>query len=241
MRGWLITVGFLVGFLALPNLALAQQTDYSAGKTPAQLFSGDCSACHKSPRGLSKGRDPRALTGFLREHYTSKVESAGALAAYLTGNPGPPADARNADPRKRQGAPAEGARAARGEPAGDDTTIAVPEGGPKANAKPADSRATRRAKKPDPAEVAREAAKAAEEAIKAKVNAYATMGDAARPLVTEAAAPPPEAAPAAPAAQIPVPETPASPPPAQNSATEGTPAAETHAPAEEHPAAPPPG
>ena len=99
----------------------AQGTDYSAGKTPAQLFSGDCSACHKTPRGLAKDRDARTLASFLREHYTSKVESAGALAVYLVGNPGPPRGYPQA-PGQRQ--PTDGA----------DTNIVVPEGEPAGHA-----------------------------------------------------------------------------------------------------------
>ena len=87
LRGLVIILG-LVGASATAYA----QTDYSAGKTPAQLFSSDCSVCHKTPRGLAKTRDARSLTGFLREHYTSKVESAGALASYLLGNPGPAAE-----------------------------------------------------------------------------------------------------------------------------------------------------
>ncbi len=62
--------------------------DYTAGKTPAQLFQSDCSACHKTPQGLAKGHDVRSLTLFLREHYTTKEQSAAALAAYLGGGAG---------------------------------------------------------------------------------------------------------------------------------------------------------
>lgn len=61
--------------------ALAQ--DLTAGRTPAQLFAAGCSACHKSPQGLAKGVS-FSLSGFLRQHYTSKPEMADALAAYLT-------------------------------------------------------------------------------------------------------------------------------------------------------------
>jgi hypothetical protein len=78
------SVGFLMlvaGLCAAP--ALAQ--DFSAGKTAAQLFASDCSACHKSPGGLAKGQSVSALTSFLREHYTTKTESAAILAAYLSG------------------------------------------------------------------------------------------------------------------------------------------------------------
>jgi len=196
MRRWPI----IVGILALPSLALAQGTDYSAGKTPAQLFSGDCSACHKTPRGLAKGRDARTLASFLREHYTSKTASAGALAAYLAGNPSPPGEAADS-----QGASRDAAKRGKG-------------------------------KKPDPAEVAREATKAAEEAAKAKIQAYATAGEAARPLESE------------PVPQVTV--IPAEPPPAetapespvQSPAVEVAPAAETQPPAEDRPpATPPPG
>ncbi len=246
-------LAIILGICVLPSLALGQATDYSAGKTPAQLFSGDCSACHKSPRGLAKTRDPRSLAGFLREHYTTKGESAGALAAYLLGNPGTPADARNAaaEAAKRQGVTpgaTPGAppgtvpgsqRAARGEPGEDDTNIVVPEG--RAGAKPGDAKPgdkTRgKAKKPDPAEVAREAARLAEEAAKAKVRAYATAGEGARPLV------PAEAAPAAPEAGSEHP--PAAP--SQNSTAdpappaEAKPAAESKPAGEDRPAAPPPG
>jgi hypothetical protein len=59
--------------------------DFSAGKTAAQLFASDCSACHKSPAGLAKGQSTGSLASFLREHYTTKPESASALAAYVAG------------------------------------------------------------------------------------------------------------------------------------------------------------
>jgi len=61
----------------------ASAQDFSAGKTPAQLFAGDCAACHRSPQGLGRGRDASSLTSFLREHYTTKPANAGALASYL--------------------------------------------------------------------------------------------------------------------------------------------------------------
>jgi len=89
-RGFLV----FVGVVALSAPGLAQPTDYSAGKTPAQLFAGDCSSCHKSPRGLAKGMDSRSLAGFLREHYTTRPENAAAVAAYLLGNPGPATEPR---------------------------------------------------------------------------------------------------------------------------------------------------
>jgi hypothetical protein len=236
LRSLVIILG-LVGTSA----AAYAQTDYSAGKTPAQLFSSDCSVCHKTPRGLAKTRDARSLTGFLREHYTSKVESAGALASYLLGNPGPAAET---DARKRQGA--EGAaRPARAEPA-DETTIAAPEGGRRPQ-----TRATR-GKKPTAAELAREAKaaeEAAKEAAKARLQSYATTGEAARPLVTEppvappaVATPPAEASPE-PAVPAPATAESATPPAPTPNAEPGTaaPATPQPPPAAERPASSPPG
>src|SRR5689334_19179214 len=97
LRFWLM----LAGVVGLPGNALGQ--DYSAGKSPAQLFSTDCSACHQSARGLAKGRDPRSLTSFLREHYTTKQETAATLAAFLAGaGSGPAAEPRNPGAPGRQ-------------------------------------------------------------------------------------------------------------------------------------------
>jgi hypothetical protein len=87
-RSWKFALGLVVACMAGP--AAAQ--DFTAGKTSAQLFQSDCSACHKSPQGLAKGMDQRSLASFLREHYTTKEETAGALAAYVSG--AGPGDAR---------------------------------------------------------------------------------------------------------------------------------------------------
>ena len=77
-RLWL-SIGLVA---ASPALALAQ-VDFSARKTPEQLFASDCSACHPAPQGLGRGRDARSLTGFLHEHYTTKAQYASVLANYL--------------------------------------------------------------------------------------------------------------------------------------------------------------
>ncbi len=63
----------------------AAAQDFTAGKTPAQLFSSDCSTCHHQPNGLGKRYDTGSLAGFLLEHYTTKPDSAGALAKYVMG------------------------------------------------------------------------------------------------------------------------------------------------------------
>jgi hypothetical protein len=80
---------------AAPRLQVAQGENLSAGKTPAQLFASDCSACHRSPAGLAKGRGPGPIATFLVEHYTSSRQTAGLLGAYVASMRGPaPAAAR---------------------------------------------------------------------------------------------------------------------------------------------------
>jgi hypothetical protein len=78
LRRWL-SIAAVIG---APGFALAQK-DYSAGKTPEQLFTSDCLGCHQSPQGLGPRRDARNLTAFLRDHYTTKVQWAALLANYL--------------------------------------------------------------------------------------------------------------------------------------------------------------
>jgi hypothetical protein len=80
---WISALGLAATLALATSVALAQ--DFSAGKTPAQLFGSDCSACHRAPGGLAGNRDVRTLAAFLRQHYTTSPDSAGALAAYVSG------------------------------------------------------------------------------------------------------------------------------------------------------------
>src|SRR5258708_33653093 len=57
-----------------------------AGKSPPQIFSNPCSACHKSPRGLLKNTPASSLPGFLRQHYTTGTDMASVLSSYLISN-----------------------------------------------------------------------------------------------------------------------------------------------------------
>jgi hypothetical protein len=90
-----IVLSLATGGAAWNTAAVAQ--DFSANKSPQQLFAGDCAACHRTPQGLAKGRDARQLADFLREHYTTGPSSASLLSAYLAGGAGGgqvPANAR---------------------------------------------------------------------------------------------------------------------------------------------------
>ncbi len=92
----ILTKSAMVGAAAALALGCAARAqDFTAGKTPAQLFASDCSGCHRSPAGLAKNHDGRSLTSFLREHYTTKPDTAGALAGYVAGFGG------SVEPRER--------------------------------------------------------------------------------------------------------------------------------------------
>jgi mono/diheme cytochrome c family protein len=79
-------IGLLAAMVSTLVVVSAQaQTNIDQGKTPAQIFAGDCAACHKSARGLANGKNSLSLTSFLREHYTASREQASSLAAYVLG------------------------------------------------------------------------------------------------------------------------------------------------------------
>jgi hypothetical protein len=68
-------IGILLSAAGAPLLA---QSNLDAGKSPAQIFSDTCNACHRSPREVK-----RTSAAFLREHYTTGMREATAMAAYL--------------------------------------------------------------------------------------------------------------------------------------------------------------
>jgi hypothetical protein len=69
----------LVAAASLLFVTAAQgQSNLDAGKSPAQIFSDTCNACHRSPREVR-----RTSPAFLREHYTTGTREAAAMAAYL--------------------------------------------------------------------------------------------------------------------------------------------------------------
>jgi hypothetical protein len=79
----LAAVAFALGcFGAIP----ADAQNLEAGKPPSQIFSSTCSLCHKSARGLLKSVAPGSLPSFLRQHYTTSSDMAGAMSAYVLSN-----------------------------------------------------------------------------------------------------------------------------------------------------------
>ena len=88
-------VGAAITAAVLCTGVAGAQENLDQGKSAAQLFTSNCSPCHKSPQGLAKAGGILGLDSFLREHYTASKESAGALAAYLKSmDTGPAAPAR---------------------------------------------------------------------------------------------------------------------------------------------------
>lgn len=79
------------------------QTVLGDPRDAARTFASNCSACHKSPRGLAKSGQ---IAGFLRQHYTTGPEMSAAMAAYLV-------SAGAAPPEKKGAATADGAPAAK--------------------------------------------------------------------------------------------------------------------------------
>jgi hypothetical protein len=78
------TVVLLIGCLTAGVARAGENLD--AGKSPSQIFSNTCSACHKSPRGLLKNTPASSLPGFLRQHYTTGTDMASVLSSYLISN-----------------------------------------------------------------------------------------------------------------------------------------------------------
>ena len=72
---------FAVAAFLTGSAAEAQNLDQ--GKPAPKLFSESCVSCHRSPRGLAKGRFRLTLYLFLQKHYVSGSSSAWALASYL--------------------------------------------------------------------------------------------------------------------------------------------------------------
>jgi hypothetical protein len=85
---WMMAIAAL-----LMGTPAGAQGNIDAGKSPAQIFSDTCAACHRSP-----GQVRRASASFLRSHYTTGPDEASAMARYLASIPSEPRTP------KRQGA-----------------------------------------------------------------------------------------------------------------------------------------
>ncbi len=91
-------IAYLLGFSAMFGLGMAAdaraQENLDHGQSGSKLFAASCVQCHKSARGLAKGRMSFTLSYYLRQHYTSSSASADTLTAYLQSVDTPPAKAK---------------------------------------------------------------------------------------------------------------------------------------------------
>lgn len=86
----LVILGIVAAASVVLTAPLASAQNLDAGKSPDKLFADGCTACHRSPRGLAKGRMSLTLSWFLADHYSTSSDSAKALAAYLVSVDTPP-------------------------------------------------------------------------------------------------------------------------------------------------------
>jgi len=74
---------FALGAIYVLIGAAANAQNLDQGKSVARLFADSCATCHRSARGLAKGRFSLTLFLFLQKHYASNSSSAWALTSYL--------------------------------------------------------------------------------------------------------------------------------------------------------------
>jgi mono/diheme cytochrome c family protein len=79
LRRSLLALGAIA--VLMGGTAYAQNLDQ--GKSAQKLFADSCATCHRSARGLAKGRFSLTLYFFLQKHYVSNSDSARALTSYL--------------------------------------------------------------------------------------------------------------------------------------------------------------
>src|SRR5215510_12706830 len=73
-----------------PTGARAENIDQDKDRSGPKLFAASCADCHRSARGLAKGRLSIMLWYYLQQHYTSSSATAQTLTAYLQSVDTPP-------------------------------------------------------------------------------------------------------------------------------------------------------
>lgn len=79
MRRCLPVLGAI--YMLIGACAHAQNLDQ--GKSATRLFADSCATCHRSARGLAKGRFRLTLFLFLKDHYATSSGAAWDLTSYL--------------------------------------------------------------------------------------------------------------------------------------------------------------
>jgi len=85
---------FALLVIAITSLAItptsARAENLDQDKSAPKLFAASCADCHRSARGLAKGRLSIMLQYYLQQHYTTSSATAQALTAYLQSVDTPP-------------------------------------------------------------------------------------------------------------------------------------------------------
>jgi mono/diheme cytochrome c family protein len=93
------------GALVVAATDARAQENLDQGQSGAKLFAASCVTCHRSARGLAKGRMSFTLSYYLRQHYTSSAASAQTLTAYLQSVDTPPGKAKTGAKKSQAGKP----------------------------------------------------------------------------------------------------------------------------------------
>jgi hypothetical protein len=80
LRRRLLVLGAIYSLIG----AAAHGQNIDQGKSATRLFADSCATCHRSARGLARGRFRPTLFLLLQDHYTSSASAAWELASYLT-------------------------------------------------------------------------------------------------------------------------------------------------------------
>jgi mono/diheme cytochrome c family protein len=85
-----------LGAIAVLTGGAVHAENLDEGKSGARLFADSCVTCHRSARGLAKGRFSLTLYLFLQQHYVSNSSAAKELTSYLESVDSPAPDRRPA-------------------------------------------------------------------------------------------------------------------------------------------------
>ena len=89
-RALALFIAIVISAIQISPAANAQAQNLDQDKTAAKLFATTCAECHRSARGLAKGRFSVTLWYYLQQHYTSSSATARTLTAYLQSLDTPP-------------------------------------------------------------------------------------------------------------------------------------------------------
>jgi mono/diheme cytochrome c family protein len=90
IHAFALLVIVMTSIAMMPTSARAENIDQDKDNSGPKLFAASCTDCHRSARGLAKGRLSLMLWYYLQQHYTSSSATARTLTAYLQSVDTPP-------------------------------------------------------------------------------------------------------------------------------------------------------